>query len=79
MLHTAMPMNKAHSQDEICTLLRPAACPAWNISTSELVQPVIMAMKPATTADGEVSANGRSGRSGTLRISFMQAFLGAGR
>lgn len=68
MLHTAMPMNSAHSQDDICTLLRPAAWPAWNISTSELVQPVIMAMKPATTADGDESV---SGRNGTLRDWFM--------
>jgi hypothetical protein len=40
-------------------LVRCAACPAWNINTNELVQPVIIAINPATTAEGDVSANGR--------------------
>lgn len=37
MLHTAMPIDNAQIHDEICALVSPAAWPAWNISTSELV------------------------------------------
>ena len=37
MLQIAMPMDSAQIHDEICPALSPAAWPAWNISTSELV------------------------------------------
>ena len=33
----AMPMDNAHIHEEICASVRPAACPAWNISTRERV------------------------------------------
>jgi hypothetical protein len=61
MLHTAMPMNSDQIHDDICADVSPAAWPAWKIKTSELVQPVIMAMNPATTAESEESASGRNG------------------
>ena len=32
-----MPMEIAQIHEEICPLVSPAACPAWNISTRELV------------------------------------------
>ena len=73
MLQIAMPMNRAQIQEEICALVNPAACPAWNIRTNELVQPVIIAIKPATTAAGELSANGRR-RVGVM-ASVMWVFL----
>ena len=37
MLHTAMPMEIAQIHEEICAVVKPAAWPAWNISTRELV------------------------------------------
>jgi len=37
MLQIAMPTDSAQIHEEICAVLRPAAWPAWNISTSELV------------------------------------------
>ena len=74
MLQTAMPMNSAQIHEEICPEVSPAACPAWKISTSELVTPVIIAMKPATMAEGEESV---SGRSGVWVASVMRSILGA--
>ncbi|VTQ01874.1 Uncharacterised protein [Pseudomonas aeruginosa] len=37
MVARPMPIDRAQIHEEICALLRPAFCPAWNISTSELV------------------------------------------
>lgn len=37
MLQMAMPMDRAQIHEAICPLERPAAWPAWNISTRELV------------------------------------------
>ena len=46
------PMEIAQIHEEICPVVRPADWPAWYISTRELVYPVIMAIKPATMAEG---------------------------
>ena len=37
MLQIAMPIDSAQIHEEICPVVSPAACPAWNINTRELV------------------------------------------
>src|SRR5579862_2838680 len=55
MLVTPVPTPSAQIHEVVCAVVAPSACAAWNTTATELVNPTSTAMKPATTADTEIS------------------------